>query len=291
MRSLVLAVVCACHSSSPQLYPAGSDRDDGHGWLAQASSQYMTEEGDEEGLDTTARRRGYGGDSYGGDAYGNGGYGSYTVPAWPVQPPDRTPKYKQVPVLTGAIEGTIALRTAKLATSCGDASSPRVAIVYIEKVQVGRTLSEGRPASVGGTIVKHGCALSPVAQLVTPLPAALAVNGDAKPARIRIASKAYDLQAAGRVSVQLQAGLTRIDAEGGTLGAAWVLAVDTPYYAVTDEQGRFRIDELAAGTYEVTIWQPPIGKVTNGVVAYGEPTVTKRMVKVDDKRTSRLDLR
>jgi hypothetical protein len=211
-----------------------------------------------------------------------------------VQAPDRTPKYKQVATLTGAIEGTITLQheRGKLATSCGDVATSRVAIIYIEKVQVGRMLAvEGRPASIGGTIVKRGCTLTPVAQLVTPLPAALDVHGDAKAARIRIASKPYDLQAGGHVAVPIQAGVTRVDGEAGTLGAAWVVAIDTPYYAVTDDEGRFRIDELAAGTYEVTVWQPPLAKVTNGTLAYGEPIVTKRTVKVDSKRTSRLDVK
>lgn len=272
----VFAAVCACGGNRPALYPAGTDRDEGHGLLARASTQFLTDDERDDGLfDDAPRRRPYGGSGYGGSGYGGASYAGFVVPAWAVTAPVRTPKYNQTPGLTGAIEGTVALRPAP--TRCGVAAP---AVVYIEKVQVGRVLmNEGRPASVGGTLVKRGCALAPAVQIVTPLPAALAIHGDAKPARLRVGAQAFELQPAGRVAIQLAAGVTRVDVEGG--GAAWILALDTPAYAITDDRGRFRLDELAAGTYEVTIWRA--GKL--------EPALVKRTVKVEHHRTARLDVR
>lgn len=268
---LVVAVaVCACRSSTPPLYPAGDDNDEGHGLLAQASTQLLT--GEEEAAPA------FGGSTYGGSAYGGSAYGRYVVPAWQSAAPNRAPRHRQVQGLTGAIEGTIALRSAA-GQRCAAAPA---ALVYIAKVQVGRTLpSDGRPASVGGTIVKRGCSLAPVVQIVTPLPAPLAIHGDAKPGVVRIAGAEHALQAAGRIALPVTTGVTRVELAGG--GAAWVVALDTPYYAVTDDQGRFRIDELAFGTYELTIWHPP--------VAAGEPNVTTRRVRVDAHRAARVDIK
>ncbi len=299
-----VATTAGCGSKQATLYPAGDTRDDGHGLLAQASTKFMTDEESDSllGDANNPRRRAtttnpYGGSTYGGSAYGGTSYGSYVVPAWPITAPNRSPKYSQLQTLSGAIEGTIALRapskipcgttTASAATTTATAA----ALVFIEKVQVGRALlNEGRPTSVGGTLVKRGCALTPTIQIVTPLPAALAIHGDAKPSALHIAGKAFDLQAGGRVALQLAAGTTRVDIHGGA--SAWIVAMDTPYYAITDDRGRFRIDELAAGTYEVTVWQPPTAKASaNNTITYGEPSITKRTIKVENRRSSRLDVR
>ena len=72
----------------------------------------------------------------------------------------------------------------------------------------------------------------------------------------------------------MQAGVTRVEADDGKLAPAWVIGLDTPYYAITDDRGRFRIDELAPGSYDVTIWQAPIATAgANGAITYGQPIV------------------
>ncbi len=293
------AMLGACGGQPAQspLHPAGSERDDGHGLLAQASAQILLDEEDEK-LEAATHH----GAAYGGAAYGGQSYATFEVPAWPVAAPNRTPKYNQVHHLSGAVEGVVRWRgamPAKLVTTCGEHEPVRVSadravagvLIYIDRVQVGRVLrNDGRPVSVGGTIVKRGCRLEPRVQLVTPLPAAVAVHGDAKPARIRFADQVLELHAGGRIALQLQPGVMRLEADDGSLGAAWVIALDTPSYALTDDHGRFRIDELAAGSYELTIWSPPVAVLKRGALTYGAPTIIKRTVRVTHARASRIDV-
>lgn len=301
VRRLVVLLACGCGGAQPPLYAAGTSNDEGHGELARASSRFMTGDRDDEDLFTSsspgrraqarARDAAYGGDAYGGAAYGGAGYGGFTVPTWQYPASGRTVRHTQVPGLAGAIEGTITWRgAAPTKPACG--ASPiggdggvADVLVYIEHVQVGRPMPvDQRAASVGGTLMKRGCALLPAIQIATPLPAALSIHGDAKPARLRIVPptggpRSAELQDGGRVSVQLAAGITKIDAEDGSLAPAWVLALDTPYYALTDDHGRFRLDELAAGTYEVSIWS----------AAGGTPALQHRTVRVEAGKPARLD--
>jgi hypothetical protein len=317
MRWVVVLLV-ACGSTAPRLWPAGSKEDDGHGLLARASTrfQHSDDEGDDDLFASSSPNRTpvesdeLGGESdggLGGAGYGGSTYATFTVPNWSTPSVERKPKYAQAARLSGAIEGTVSWRSAapaRLATACGsidalalgaDRSVPDV-LVYIERVQVGRTLPyEGKPSNVGGLVVKRGCALVPAVQIVTPLPAALAIHGDSRRSRVQVTppsgtGRPYELQEGGRVVLQLLPGVTRVGAEDATLGAAWVLALDTPYYAITDDRGRFRIDELGAGVYDVTIWQAPIPSVVNGALAYGAPVVVHRTVAVDAAKVARFDV-
>jgi hypothetical protein len=285
--------------------------------LARASSRLMTGDGSEtEALgprEKVPRRyqdggATYGGDAYGGGAYGSASYASYVAPQWGYPSVNRTPSYSQKAGLGAAIEGTISWRgaTPNITTGCGPIKPLAISaehtvggvLVYIDRVSVGRLLPHGtgeqRPATVGGIVVKHGCSFAPSVQVVTPVPAGLAIHGDSKRTRIRITTpsgvvKPSDLHEGGRVALQAKAGVTRIDGEDGTLGAAWVVGVDTPYYAITDDRGRFRLDELAPGTYEVTIWQPPIPTWNGSMLVYGPPVVTHRSIKVGTG-SARLDV-
>jgi hypothetical protein len=316
MRALAAALFAsalACHGASAPLYPAGSSYDEGHGDLALASMKLLTPERSDEAPPAPRERvpepddADLSAESLGGAGYGGSTYAGFVVPAWHSVTVDRRPKYRQTSGLSGAVEGVISWRgavPARLTTSCGaieplalDADGALAgALVYIEKVSVGRAVSvEGKAASVGGLVVKRGCALGPAVQIATPLPAPLIVHGDAKRTSIRVTPPAgpprtYELREAGQVGMQVQAGVTRIDAEDGTFASAWIVALETPYYALTDDRGRFRIDELAAGTYEVTIWQPPVPALAGGALTYGAPIVVKRAVRIEDARTSRLDV-
>ena len=318
-RVVWIAALVAC--GAPQrsgMYPAGSDKDDGYGDLAQKSAQLLIGDGSDAAL--LAPRRGhrarsegdaYGGDPYGGEMYGGDAYGA-TGPVGTAPPgPPSAPVQRYTPAvgLTGAIEGTVTWRGAlprPLTTACGAFDNPGVhvaanravagVLVYIEHVEFGRTLPTlgDRPVSVGGIVTKRGCALAPALQILTPLPANLTIHGDATEIKLRVTlpggARPFELQPAGRVVVAAQPGVTRIEADDDSLAAAWVIASNTPYYALTDERGRFRIDELAAGTYDLTFWQPPLATTASGKVRYGAPVIVHRSIKVDPARPTRIDV-
>jgi plastocyanin len=52
--------------------------------------------------------------------------------------------------------------------------------------------------------------------------------------------------------------------------AAYVMAVDTPYYAISDDQGVFTMAGVPAGTYTYHAWRPG-GQTLSGSVTVGHP--------------------
>jgi plastocyanin len=63
----------------------------------------------------------------------------------------------------------------------------------------------------------------------------------------------------------------------------WIVLHDSPYFAVTDEHGAFRIDGIPPGTYKVTMWHEgfrPKGVDKDGRLAYGEPKTVSRHVTI-----------
>lgn len=311
---LVFATV-ACRHPPPAapLAEAGDLSDDGHGQLANASMSLITEARVRPRNVPVPRR--YrdddddGDGTYGGPGYGGASYASYRPPPWAYPSVARLPGFSTAAGLTGVIEGTVTWRgaTPALTTACGAVEPVHLgagralagAVVYIERVRVGRAVvhasGEQRPYTVGGTVLKRGCELVPRVQLVSPVPAALAIHGDTTPARLAITlpgddAKPYPLEAGGRVVLPARHGVTRVESEDHTLGAAWAIGTESPYFALTDDRGRYRIEELAPGSYELTFWYPPVPKLVDGALVYGAPITVKRSVRVDDKRPARLDV-
>ena len=62
---------------------------------------------------------------------------------------------------------------------------------------------------------------------------------------------------------------------------SWAMAVNNPYYALTDGDGKFSIDQVPPGTYQLIVWHPQTGP---GAVK----TVT---VKPDGRIIEQLSLR
>jgi hypothetical protein len=270
---------------------AGDQLDEGGGALARASMQLSLGNDerkpahDDDGASAMAGEA-YGGGIYGGAAYGGWSalqwqYGSAHLPAWAIPP---TQGAEDLP---GTIEGTVTWQGAPPGTvlsTCGPLSQPTVhvgpdrrlsgVLVFIEKVAIGRAMP---------------------AQVAAPMPATVTVYGDAAHTRLRVAgsglASTYDLQEAGRVQLAAPPGVVQIDSDDGRTAAAWVVAIDSPAYAITDDSGHFRIDELSEDTYDVTFWQAPIARSgPDGVFTYGSPIVAHRRVRVDGKHVAHVDV-
>lgn len=78
--------------------------------------------------------------------------------------------------------------------------------------------------------------------------------------------------------------------------SAYVHVVEHPYYAITDENGKFRIDNVPTGTYKLQAWhegwvikeqQEKEGKPSK--LIFTEPIVIEKEVKVDGNATVTVD--
>jgi hypothetical protein len=59
---------------------------------------------------------------------------------------------------------------------------------------------------------------------------------------------------------------------------SWAMAVNNPYYAVTDAEGRFRLDNIPPGTYQMVVWHPQSGPgVTRKVTIQPDGTITEQV--------------
>ncbi len=55
--------------------------------------------------------------------------------------------------------------------------------------------------------------------------------------------------------------------------SAWIIAVEHPYYTVTDSSGEFDISNVPPGTYTVNIWQESMGLASTEVTVKAEEEV------------------
>src|SRR5215210_2757591 len=78
----------------------------------------------------------------------------------------------------------------------------------------------------------------------------------------------YPAGAKARPVVFDKEGLSRIFCNIHPHMAAYVLAVNTPYYAMSDEQGTFAVTNVPAGTYTYHAWRPG-GEMLTGSVTVG----------------------
>ncbi len=57
----------------------------------------------------------------------------------------------------------------------------------------------------------------------------------------------------------------RISCDAHNWMEAWIVVADSPYYALTDAEGNFAIQDVPSGTYEVRYWHEKLGEQTQKV--------------------------
>jgi len=60
-------------------------------------------------------------------------------------------------------------------------------------------------------------------------------------------------------------GVVRVLCDAHPHMRAWMVVHDSPYFAVTDDRGAFKIDGVPPGTYKVTLWHEAFRTVTKAV--------------------------
>lgn len=67
---------------------------------------------------------------------------------------------------------------------------------------------------------------------------------------------------------------------------SWAMAVNNPYYAVTDDQGAFKIENVPPGTYQLVVWHPQAGPgVTRTITIAADGTTTEKVALPAPKGT------
>ncbi len=77
-----------------------------------------------------------------------------------------------------------------------------------------------------------------------------------------------------------QPGVVKTLCDAHTHMSAWIVAHDSPYFAVTDDKGNFRIDGIPPGKYRVTMWHEgfaPKGVDKDGRPVYEDWRLTKEL--------------
>jgi plastocyanin len=78
-------------------------------------------------------------------------------------------------------------------------------------------------------------------------------------------------------------GVVEVVCDAHTHMRAWIVVRDNPYFAVTDDHGHFRIDEIPPGRYRLTAWHEGwvvTGKDKDGRPVYDAPRVLAQEVTV-----------
>ena len=87
-------------------------------------------------------------------------------------------------------------------------------------------------------------------------------------------------------------GVVRVVCDAHPHMSAWMIVHDSPYYAVTDERGAFRIDAIPPGTYKVIMWHEGFrtkGLDKDGRPIFDEPRTVTKDITIAPRATATVD--
>ena len=58
---------------------------------------------------------------------------------------------------------------------------------------------------------------------------------------------------------RLGSNLVRLECDAHDFMQGWIFAADSPYWAITGEDGTFLIEDVPPGEYSITAWHPSLG--------------------------------
>ena len=72
---------------------------------------------------------------------------------------------------------------------------------------------------------------------------------------------------------------------------SWAMAVNNPYYAVTDDEGAFKIENVPPGTYQLVVWHPQAGPGVTRTITVGPDGTTAEHVALPAPKGTRTSYR
>ncbi len=169
-------------------------------------------------------------------------------------------------------------------------------IVYLEEVQKGKSFASAQPlldnakclmtphvlGIVKGTdlAIKNSDPLlhnmHAAADGTTVFNLALPIQGQTIKRRVRVRNP----------------GVVRVTCDSHPHMGAYLLVLDHPYFAITDENGAYTIADIPPGKYKLTIWHESwkvVGHDKDKRPMYGRPTAQTREIEVPAKGTMRVN--
>jgi hypothetical protein len=221
--------------------------------------------------------------------------GALALVALPVLPTGPSAQaYTEVAVVDGgAIAGVVRFTGKPVASgsaavaarpdACGERRPPEVLVLGPDRGVAGgvvfvQGVRQGKRGHFDAVLDRRGCAFSP--RIVATMAGARArvknsdpVVHDARGLRgpmtvfhVAIPGKEQEVDITRRLT---RPGVIRVVSDSAPHMAAWLIVHDSPYLAVTDDRGAFRIDDVPPGVYRVSVWHE--GFRRRGVDPEGRP--------------------